>query len=36
MKTRIGEGVLANIRFKLSGKGLADNVAPMAGIEYSF
>ena len=38
MKTRLAEGVLANfnIRFKLGGQGLTDNVAPMAGIEYTF
>ena len=38
LKTRIGEGVLANfnVRFKASGGGLSDHVTPMLGIEYTF
>ena len=38
MKVALREGLLANfnVRFSVGGKGLADRVTPMVGIEYAF
>jgi hypothetical protein len=38
LKTRLGQGMLVNfnVRFKVGGGGLGDNVTPMLGVEYAF